>query len=192
MPPPSAHFDTYQDRSESTELTPEDVTAHRQGKLHVPEKDIKIGTIDVKAADQGRGDVETAALESDTTRINHVDVNCNTDSLWDDELSIDLPELELKDSQSLLLLSWILFVYRNTEKNQDSQYALNDVNGSVEEILHDDGENISETLPRARDVLDKSNISTMSDGMILSTVSRDTEHFSQVCRPEFLVEIDHR
>jgi hypothetical protein len=182
MPPPLADFYTGQDRDSSTELTTGDVAANGHGRSHGPETGNKLATIDVKAADEVRANVEIASWESGTTNRNQFNVNCNTNSLWDGELSIELPELELRDGQSLLLLSWILFVYRNTEKNQDSQYALNDFKGSVKEILHDDGENISETLLRARDVLDRSGLSKISDGMILSTVARDTEHFSQVRR----------
>jgi hypothetical protein len=186
MPPPSAHFSTDQDSTELIELISEDVAGNSHGKSLVSEKSNRIATIKVKVESKGQGEGRPFSFRPDITEITDISqphVNGITSGTWDEDISVCIPELELKDIQSMLLLSWILLVYRNTEKNQHSHYSFNDVAASVNETLHDNEEKISKTLLRVREYLDNSILSPKSNGMIMSTIATENDVSSQVCQP---------
>jgi hypothetical protein len=183
MLPPSAHFDADQAHIETAYVTSDGAKINgNSGKVALGISD-KPATVQLGVANENNDCGEIINCELDATNGNESNVGGNLNDIWDEEISIDLPELDLRDSQALLLLSWILLVYRNTEKNQDSPYTFNNITASIKETIFEDGEATSKTLLRVRQSLDKSDLSTTSNDMILSTVAINAEYSSQVCRP---------
>jgi hypothetical protein len=184
MPPPSAHFDTDLDHDENAVLTSDSVAVNRQNdKLSAGTGNESTACELNNATNEIQDDGAVQIHELETTNTNVIDPNEDSDTLEDGHISIVIPELELRESQALLLLSWILLVYRNTEKNRDSQYAFNDTTATIKDTLSEDAEQMSKSILRVRQLLDGSGLSTTSNDLTLSTISEDADYTSQVRWP---------